>query len=399
MGKKRAIRLALALAITAAACTAAPGRRSDSPSFAHGPTVPIERPYGLGNLPALPTATIENATWQGMLDAKIAHGKFRGGVAAAVIIADQGVWAGAAGTSDGVNDLVPNAQFNIGSVTKTVIAAQVLRLADEDAIDLDAPAAGYLPDDVPLDPNGATVRQLLGMRGGIIDQAERPRDWGYGPGWIPLDPNDRLTPTETLEIFGNGGVKYVAPGGRRRYSNATYALLQALIEHVEGRSVAAVLRSDVLAHEGLERLIMQTDERPTEPLAHPLTDHHPAALAATFEAGGGYLPHALGGSLSIASDPASLARWMYLLFGGYVLRDASLREMTGDTYGQYAMWTEGNGTWGGSGLGSPGYQAYFLARPKEGLVVVVLTNHADLDDENLGEIFTLGRALADRASS
>jgi hypothetical protein len=90
---------------------------------------------------------------------------------------------------------------------------------------------------------------------------------------------------------------------------------------------------------------------------------------------------------------------MYLLFGGHVLSDASLREMTGDTYGQYGMWTEGKGAWGGSGLISPGYQAYFLARPKEGVVVVVLTNHADLDDEHLGEVFTLGRALADRAGS
>jgi hypothetical protein len=42
---------------------------------------------------------------------------------------------------------------------------------------------------------------------------------------------------------------------------------------------------------------------------------------------------------------------------------------------------------------------YFLARPKQGLVVVVLTNHADLDDPHLGEVFTLGRALADRAAS
>ena len=101
----------------------------------------------------------------------------------------------------------------------------------------------------------------------------------------------------------------------------------------------------------------------------------------------------------MASDSASLARWVYLLFGGDVLSDASLREMTGEAKGPYSLWTEGKGTWGWSGMVSPGYGAYFLARPKEGLVVVCLTNEADLEDDSLGQIFTLGRALADRAGS
>lgn len=400
-GRALTIGLAFVFAIVSFACTAEPesGSEPSAPSHPTPSSPTVTTTIGLGSFPDVPTANLVRARWQAMLDAGIDDGTFRGGVAATVIIADQGVWSGAAGTSDGVHALVPDAQFAIGSVTKTVIAAQVLKLADDGAIDLDAPAADYLPADVPLDSNGATVRQLLAMDAGIRDLPEPPRVWGYDRHWIPLDPARRLTTTDTLEIFANGGVRYIAPGPPGSYSNATYVLLMALIEHVEGESLGAALRSGVLAHEGLERLIMQTDERPTEPLAHPLTDHQPAALAAAFEAGGGYLPHALGGSLTIASDSASLARWMYLLFGGHLVSDASLREMTGERYGPYAMWTEGEGTWGGSGLGSPGTQAYYLTRPDEGLVVVVLTNHADLDDENLGEIYTLGRALADRAGS
>jgi CubicO group peptidase (beta-lactamase class C family) len=347
---------------------------------------------------------IERAGWQRMLDARIDNGKLRG-VAATVILADQGVWSGAAGTSDGVKALQPEAQFAIASLTKTVIAAQVLRLAEEGSIDLDTQAAEYLPVDIPLDPNGATVRQLLGMRGGIVDPPWRKGDWGWGPGWIPLDPTRRWTLMETLEGFAAAGTDYVAPGGRPGYSNASYALLGALIEHVDGRPIAAVLRSDVLAHEGLERLIMQVDERPTEPLAQPLTDLHPDALAAAFEAGGGYLPTAFDASLNtahggMASDTASLARWLYLLFGGDVVSDASLREMTGAENGPYGLWQERDPSgWGFAGLKIPGYATYFVVRPNDGIVVVCFTNESGPEGETLGAVITLGRALADRASA
>ena len=38
-------------------------------------------------------------------------------------------------------------------------------------------------------------------------------------------------------------------------------------------------------------------------------------------------------------------------------------------------------------------------RRVEGLVVVCFTNEADMDDDSLGEMIALGRALADRAGS
>ena len=44
-----------------------------------------------------------------------------------------------------------DAQFFIASTTKTVVAAQVLQLAEQDRMDLDAPLAEYLPPDVAID--------------------------------------------------------------------------------------------------------------------------------------------------------------------------------------------------------------------------------------------------------
>ena len=95
-----------------------------------------------------------------------------GGIAATVMSAD-GTWSGAAGKADGVRDVRVNDQFAIGSVTKSVIAAQVMQMVEAGELDLDDPATDHLPPDLDFDTNGATIRQLLGHRSGIPDYYPR----------------------------------------------------------------------------------------------------------------------------------------------------------------------------------------------------------------------------------
>ena len=76
------------------------------------------------------------------------------GLAAAVIAAGRGTWAGAAGTADGAAELDPAAQFGIGSITKTVTAAEVLQLVESGVVGLDEPIATYIRAD-ELPTNGA----------------------------------------------------------------------------------------------------------------------------------------------------------------------------------------------------------------------------------------------------
>ena len=80
-----------------------------------------------------------------------------------------GTWSGATGKADGVRDLRIDDQIAIASVTKSVIAAQVMQLVEAGELDLDDPATDHLPPDLDFDTNGATVRQLLGMHSGILD--------------------------------------------------------------------------------------------------------------------------------------------------------------------------------------------------------------------------------------
>ena len=368
-GATGAAAVAVALALVACGPAAAP---SATPSGTPGPV--------LGAFPRLPTGDLPvdvTASLQTILDEAV-DDIDAPGIAAAVIVADRGTWAGAAGTADGAAPLDPNAQFAIGSVTKTITAAQVLRLVESGAVDLDRPIAEYLGE-YDMATNGATVRQVLGMRSGIGDpQAASDTCQADLAASISLADLRRVP-------LGN---PYFEPGADFRYTSANYDLAGILIEEVTDLALASALRSGVLSAPGLERLIYQDAERPTPPLAAPfviLPSREPVpGPEELLELGGGYLParclaSSAGAAGGMASDAMTLARWGYLLYGGWVLGDQALAAMTDfkDGYGLGAQ--------DGSRLGFrvaalghagtvPGYTAQLLAFPEEGLAVAVLMN-------------------------
>ncbi len=83
-----------------------------------------------------------------------------GGMSATVMTAE-GTWSGTAGKADGVRDLRVEDQFSIGSVTKSLTAAQVMLMVEAGELALDDLAADHLPRDLQFDSNGARIRDLL----------------------------------------------------------------------------------------------------------------------------------------------------------------------------------------------------------------------------------------------
>lgn len=101
-------------------------------------------------------------------------------------------------------------RFQIGSISKSFIALTVLALADAGKIDLDAPAATYLPE-APWPATPITVAQLLSHSGGLPDGATIFPRTGDGRLW--------------------SGFK---PGSKFSYSNTGFRLLGLLIERATG---------------------------------------------------------------------------------------------------------------------------------------------------------------------
>jgi D-alanyl-D-alanine carboxypeptidase len=369
--------LALALVVALAGCAPTPDGTETAASVEPSEsgvasTSPSEQ------APAFPTATFADisedpvpqevaAEFQAILN------DMAGGAGmAATVMSPDGTWSGAVGKADGVRDVRVNDQFAIYSITKSIIAAQVMQMVEAGELALDDPATVHLPPDLDFDTNGATIRQLLGHRSGIPQTdfvAEDKR--------LLTHPRQVWTPAEALELVPPER----APIGEAfEYANANYQLLGLVIEQIRGRPVADVLRDGVLDIDGVERLIYQPDEAPTEPMAMP-----GGRSTAALKKGGGYLPSvaaitADGPAAAMASDAPSLARWWRAFCAGEIVSQASLNEMTtlhdGYGLGLYDVADPYARAVGHTGE-APGrsYVSWAGCLPEDGSVVVVLSNH------------------------
>lgn len=177
---------------------------------------------------------------------------------AAVVRDGEIVWSGARGEVDG--GVPGNAtQYRIGSITKSLVAAVVLRLRDEGALDLADPLDKHLPGTSFGD---VTIAQLLSHSSGLT--AESPGSWWErtpGGGWSDL--NASLTAHEAKH----------RPGRRFHYSNVGYGVLGELVATLRGTSWLDALREEVLVPLGMTA----TTERPAKGHArgfavHPFAD-------------------------------------------------------------------------------------------------------------------------------
>jgi len=112
---------------------------------------------------------------QETLDREIQKSGARG-VSAAVIFPDREIWTGVSGFSHDTVSMEPDMLFAIGSITKNVVAANILKLAEEGALSLDDPLSEWLPAYAHID-SAITIRQLLNHTSGIYMFWENQKIW------------------------------------------------------------------------------------------------------------------------------------------------------------------------------------------------------------------------------
>jgi D-alanyl-D-alanine carboxypeptidase len=159
--------------------------------------------------------------------------------------------AGTASVGRPSRPIDPDLPWNIGSVTKTFVAVVVLQLAEEGAIDLDAPIDSFMPD-LP-DADRITPRQLLQHTSGLAEYINQPA--------VVNDQERTWTPSELIAVAEAAG-RVGEPGGRFHYANTNYIILGEIIEQVTGNSWADEVRTRIVASLGLTGTREMTDERP-----------------------------------------------------------------------------------------------------------------------------------------
>jgi len=167
------------------------------------------------------------------------------GVAWSLVDQNGGVRLGAIGMRDNRSQtkFTIDTRFHVGSLTKSLLAIGVLRLATEGLVELDAPASRYLGNisfDNPWDADSdVTVRHLLDHTSGLDDArlwqvfSERAKPEAALIAAFP----DREAP---LRIRSR-------PGARFSYSNTGYTLVGMIIESVVGGRYETYLDERILA--------------------------------------------------------------------------------------------------------------------------------------------------------
>jgi D-alanyl-D-alanine carboxypeptidase len=303
------------------------------------------------------------------------------GVQAAIAFPDGSTWTGQSGVGviSSAAPVTAETLFSVGSISKTFVAALVLRLAERGTIGLDDPLSRY----VPSFPNAAaiTLRELLGHTSGIHDLFTSP---GMSDD-ILADTGRIWTPQEVLARIGK---PYFAPGKGYYYSNTNYVLLGLVLGKATGKSLATLIRQEFLTPLGLSHTFVQTEEPTRGVVAHGY--YTPAANPRDLSVGQTMVPFtsevtACSSACAIVSNAEDLARWASALYGGGVLDAADMASMLDTTaalpypslvprgLGAEVISIGGRVAWGHRGH-LDGFDSSMMYMPESGLTIVVLTN-------------------------
>ncbi len=253
------------------------------------------------------------------------------GASAALVLPDRSVRLVVSGISHDTAPIRPDMLFAIGSITKNVVAALVLQLAEEGVLSLEDPLHKWLPPYPKVDGN-ITIRQLLSHTSGLYMFWENQQIWDDLKKY-----RDRVfTPEDVLTYLKD---PHFAPGKGFRYSNTNYLLLAMIITRATGSTLSTELRRRFWQPLGLTNAYLSMEEQIPDRLAHVWGDN--------FDNDGSFrditfLPRVSHESITYGSSglfmtAADLARWSQLLFTGKVLRQSSLDQMFTIVRGGYGL--------------------------------------------------------------
>lgn len=263
-----------------------------------------------------PTASFAQDDLQSEVDSYLSEtfGTERQGIAALIVRDGEVLYNGAVGYDDveARRPLSPAQPFQIGSVTKPLVAATILRLADQGQLSLDASAKSFLPDIV--NDERITVRQLLTHSSGLV------RHYPDGPEIMMRD--DRLRSLDELLALTRDDELLFEPGTSQMYSSNGYVWLGGIIEKVTGRPWHQVVADEVLKPAGVDSLYFQPERLKIVGLVTGyLSNGKPFAPQAKYYV---YQDPAAG----FAGTLDGLAKWYAALFDGRILSPESLSLMT-----------------------------------------------------------------------
>lgn len=134
-------------------------------------------------------------------------------------------------------------KFQVASITKLFTAVLILKLVEENKVELGATISRYLPDYKGEAAQKVTVHQLLNHTSGMANMEDYP-DPEFKYDWLEIYGKPYTT-DQILTKFCQGRMKH-EPGKVFEYNNGEYVILGKIIEKVSGKTFKDVLQEYIL---------------------------------------------------------------------------------------------------------------------------------------------------------
>ncbi len=263
--------------------------------------------------------------------------------------------------------VTPATRFAVGSLTKSMVATVIARLAQAGRLSLDDDVARHVPELRGRQwAARATIRDLLANRSGLPLHAE----WEFGFEVRAADADDDALARLVAEA-GAGE----AAGGFWSYSNAGWCVLGRVIETVAGATWEEAMLAALLGPAGMSGTVLAAGPAPGRVCGHEIAAGGPAPVEPLIARA--YGP----AGTSLVSTVADLLR-----FAAWHLDDlslAGLREVHAEVpiYGWLDAWClgwarfdwGGGPVWGWDGLIN-GERSVLRIMPEQRAALVLLTN-------------------------
>lgn len=302
------------------------------------------------------------------------------GVSVSIRINGEEQWALTGGISETGVPAAQNMKFGVGSITKTTIAATILKLEEEGLLTIKQTIGNHLSLNAPNIDESITIFQLLSHQTGL---------GGYfgAPLWERVE-GDLDTAIPLLDIVDYVQEPINQPGKAHQYSNSNYLILSLIIESVTQQTVGEVMRERLWSPLQLNNIFFAANETIASPIAGAWRDSNGDGVLQNISEEYRTAYHSVFyGAAGIFATASNLSKWAYDLVEGNALSVASRTKMltqhatipdptfTGYGLGIRRNRYAGNIMWGHTG-GVRGYGAHMFHDPINSVSIAVLNNQS-----------------------
>lgn len=303
------------------------------------------------------------------------------GVSVSIRVGNEERWKLVGGISKLAVPTESNMRFGIGSITKTAVAATILKLEDEGLLSLDDTIGDWLSLNSPNIDKSITIFQLLAHFTGLKGYFQHPDIWQEVEG--NLD-----TSIEPARLAGYIGTPINTPGVTHEYSNSNYLVLGLIIEAVTQKTVGEVMREKFWTPLQMNNIYFSSNEPVIGSIATPWRDSDGDGtledISDEFREAYHSVFYCAAGIFSTASD---LSLWAQHLYNGNAISSDAKQKMltsyfdipdpvfTGYGLGVRRNIYAGRVMWGHTG-GMRGYGSHMFYDPISKVSISILNNQS-----------------------